>query len=252
MKSWSASSPATRTRKSSSIGGAQKWPKILNLHGQRPGPGHLGAIAQIDAPLAPIQDLMFVFDDLVDLDDREMQLVLREVSGSASAWPCVAPTSRYATRSPGNMSQRAAEILLEDMEARGSVKLSDVVLRSAKFWPSSNEGLMKAPSASAAWRRRCCDPRQRRPLGAKPALDAIAEPSPLDALIIETITAEPPPPPLQLPTPEEIQAIREAARQEGFEQGRADGYACRANRRCAGSPRRSRASSTTSAARWQN
>ncbi len=60
---------------------------------------------------------------------------------------------------------------------------------------------------------------------APPALDAIVEPSPLDALIIETITAEPPPPPLQLPTPEEIQAIREAARQEGFEQGRADGYA---------------------------
>ena len=60
---------------------------------------------------------------------------------------------------------------------------------------------------------------------APPALDAIAEPSPLDALIIETITAEPPPPPLQLPTPEEIQAIREAARLEGFEQGRADGYA---------------------------
>lgn len=60
---------------------------------------------------------------------------------------------------------------------------------------------------------------------APPALDAIAEPSPLDALIIETITAEPPPPPLQLPTPEEIQAIREAARQEGFEQGRAEGHA---------------------------
>ena len=60
---------------------------------------------------------------------------------------------------------------------------------------------------------------------APPALGAIAEPSPLDALIIETITAEPPPPPLQLPTPEEIQAIREAARQEGFEQGRAGGYA---------------------------
>ena len=60
---------------------------------------------------------------------------------------------------------------------------------------------------------------------APPALDAIAEPSPLDALIIETITAEPPPPPLQLPTPEEIQAIREAARPEGFEQGRAEGHA---------------------------
>ena len=61
---------------------------------------------------------------------------------------------------------------------------------------------------------------------APPALDAVAEPSPLDALIIETITAEPPPPPPpQPPTLEEIEAIREAARQEGFEQGRADGYA---------------------------
>ncbi len=53
----------------------------------------------------------------------------------------------------------------------------------------------------------------------------VVEPAPppaLDEHYIETITAEPP---LQLPTLEEIQAIQDAARQEGFEQGHAEGYA---------------------------
>ena len=52
-----------------------------------------------------------------------------------------------------------------------------------------------------------------------PALDDI------DLASLETIVAEPAPPPLQPPTLEQIQAIRDAAQEEGFQQGHAEGYA---------------------------
>uniref|UniRef100_A0A914YMT1 Flagellar motor switch protein FliG n=1 Tax=Panagrolaimus superbus TaxID=310955 RepID=A0A914YMT1_9BILA len=67
--------------KSSNIGGVQCAANILNFMDSGQDQAILGEIARIDAPLAQkIMDKMFVFDDLVDLDDREMQLVLREVS----------------------------------------------------------------------------------------------------------------------------------------------------------------------------
>ncbi|MGE8233901.1 MAG: FliG C-terminal domain-containing protein, partial [Stenotrophomonas sp.] len=69
---------------------------------------------------------MFVFDDLVDLDDREMQLVLREVSGERLGLALRGADIKVRDKITRNMSQRAAEILLEDMEARGPVRLSDV------------------------------------------------------------------------------------------------------------------------------
>ena len=62
----------------------------------------------------------------VDLDDREMQLVLREVSGERLGLALRGADIKVRDKITRNMSQRAAEILLEDMEARGPVKLSDV------------------------------------------------------------------------------------------------------------------------------
>ena len=69
---------------------------------------------------------MFVFDDLVELDDREMQLVLREVSGERLGLALRGADNKVKDKITRNMSARAAEILLEDMEARGPVRLSDV------------------------------------------------------------------------------------------------------------------------------
>ena len=113
--------------KSSNIGGVQCAANILNFMDGGQDQAILGAIAQVDAPLGSrIQDLMFVFDDLVDLDDREMQLVLREVSGERLGLALRGADIKVRDKITRNMSQRAAEILLEDMEARGPVKLSDV------------------------------------------------------------------------------------------------------------------------------
>ena len=113
--------------KSSNIGGVQCAANILNFMDGGQDQAILSAIAQVDAPLGSrIQDLMFVFDDLVDLDDREMQLVLREVSGERLGLALRGADIKVRDKITRNMSQRAAEILLEDMEARGPVKLSDV------------------------------------------------------------------------------------------------------------------------------
>src|SRR5690606_6022095 len=70
--------------------------------------------------------LMFVFDDLVELDDRELQTLLREVSGERLGIALRGADVKVREKITRNMSQRAAEILLEDMEARGPVRLADV------------------------------------------------------------------------------------------------------------------------------
>ncbi|MBN8768916.1 MAG: flagellar motor switch protein FliG [Stenotrophomonas sp.] len=75
---------------------------------------------------ANILNFMDGGQDLVDLDDREMQLVLREVSGERLGLALRGADIKVRDKITRNMSQRAAEILLEDMEARGPVKLSDV------------------------------------------------------------------------------------------------------------------------------
>ena len=113
--------------KSSSIGGVQSAANILNFLDGGQDQVILKQIGDIDNPLGTrIQDLMFVFDDLVDLEDREMQLVLREVSGERLGLALRGAENKVKDKITRNMSQRAAEILLEDMEARGPVRLSDV------------------------------------------------------------------------------------------------------------------------------
>lgn len=113
--------------KSSNVGGVQSAANILNYMDGGQDQVILKQIGDIDNPLGTrIQDLMFVFDDLVDLDDREMQLVLREVSGERLGLALRGADNKVKEKITRNMSSRAAEILLEDMEARGPVRLSDV------------------------------------------------------------------------------------------------------------------------------
>ena len=113
--------------KASSIGGVQCAASILNFMDSGQDQAILGAIAQIDAPLgARIQDLMFVFDNLADLGDRELQALLREVPNDRLGLALRGADAKVKEKITRNMSQRAAQILLEDMEARGPVRLSDV------------------------------------------------------------------------------------------------------------------------------
>ena len=113
--------------KSSSIGGVKVAANILNFLDTGQDQSILGEIGKVDTELCQrIQDLMFVFDDLVELEDRELQTLLREVSGERLGIALRGAEVKVREKITRNMSQRAAEILLEDMEARGPVRLADV------------------------------------------------------------------------------------------------------------------------------
>ncbi|MBS7457217.1 flagellar motor switch protein FliG [Coralloluteibacterium stylophorae] len=113
--------------KASSIGGVKAAANILNFMDGGQDQAILGTITQVDADLgARIQDLMFVFDDVADLDDRAIQTLLRDVPGDRLGLALRGADPKVREKITRNMSQRAAEILIEDMEARGPVRLSDV------------------------------------------------------------------------------------------------------------------------------
>ena len=113
--------------KSSNVGGVKVAANILNFMDSGQDQAILGEIGKVDSELsARIQDLMFVFDNLADIGDRDLQLVLREVPNDGLSLALRGATQRVRDKITRNMSQRAAQILLEDMEARGPVKVSDV------------------------------------------------------------------------------------------------------------------------------
>ncbi|MBU3071172.1 flagellar motor switch protein FliG [Aestuariicella sp. G3-2] len=73
-----------------------------------------------------IQDLMFVFDNLKDVDDRGIQALLREVSSDILIVALKGADDTLQDKIFKNMSKRAAELLKDDLEAKGPVKLSEV------------------------------------------------------------------------------------------------------------------------------
>ncbi len=113
--------------KSSSIGGVKVAANILNFMDGGMDEVILGDIAQIDETLTgKIRDLMFVFDNLAEIDDRAMQSVLREVSTDKLSLALRGADAKVKDKIIANMSQRASEMLVEDMEARGPVRLAEV------------------------------------------------------------------------------------------------------------------------------
>ncbi|MES0874090.1 flagellar motor switch protein FliG [Sinimarinibacterium thermocellulolyticum] len=113
--------------KASSVGGVKVAATILNLMDSSEEQAIIGRIGELDQELSQrIQDLMFVFDDLADVDDRSVQTLLRDVGSETLGLALKGADPRVRDKILRNMSKRAAEMLVEDMEARGPAKLSDV------------------------------------------------------------------------------------------------------------------------------
>lgn len=113
--------------KSSSVGGIKSAANILNLIDTSQSQAISTRMAELDPVLSQnIQDLMFVFDDLADLDDKGIQTLLRDVTGDKLGLALKGADPRVKEKVTRNMSKRAAEMLIEDMEAKGPAKLSDV------------------------------------------------------------------------------------------------------------------------------
>src|SRR5712672_3297268 len=109
------------------IGGARTVANILNAMEKGKSSEELGKIEKADGPMhQQIKDLLFIFDNLLDVDDRGIQALLREVGSDTLAVALRGAEPEVQEKILKNMSKRAAEILKDDMEARGPVKLTDV------------------------------------------------------------------------------------------------------------------------------
>ncbi|WP_159917575.1 flagellar motor switch protein FliG [Pantoea sp. 18069] len=110
-----------------SLGGVKTAAEMINQLGGNADVAVLDTIRNYDVDLAQkIMDKMFVFDDLVKLDDRSLQLVLREVASETLIVALKGGTMEVRDKILANMSMRAAEALREDLESRGPMRLSEV------------------------------------------------------------------------------------------------------------------------------
>jgi len=98
-------------------GGVKSLAEILN-HTDRPTERNvLDSLTEADEELAAeVRRLLFVFEDIAKLDDRSIQLVLREADQKDLALALRGVSEEVKTRMLGNMSERGAEMLLEEME----------------------------------------------------------------------------------------------------------------------------------------
>ncbi|KUM44228.1 flagellar motor switch protein FliG [Pseudomonas sp. EpS/L25] len=122
-KQFSGSASTTRT----ALGGVKRAADIMNyLDSSVEGP-LMDAIRDADQDLSgQIEDLMFVFDNLSDVDDRGIQALLREVSSDVLVLALKGADEGIREKFFRNMSKRAAELLRDDLEAKGPVRLSEV------------------------------------------------------------------------------------------------------------------------------
>ena len=112
---------------SKEVGGVKVAANIMNFVDTSSEQKIMASINDKDTDMATkIQDLMFVFDDLYDVDDRGMQTILREVNNESLLLALKGCDDKMKEKIFTNMSQRAAELLKDDLEAKGPVRLSEV------------------------------------------------------------------------------------------------------------------------------
>ncbi|MDR3427985.1 MULTISPECIES: flagellar motor switch protein FliG [Silvimonas] len=113
--------------KKSAMGGVQMAADILNFMGGVVEASAITSVREYDPELAQrIQDKMFTFDNVLDIDDRGIQLLLREIQSDSLVIALKGTSPQLRDKIFKNMSQRAAEMLRDDLEAKGPVKLSEV------------------------------------------------------------------------------------------------------------------------------
>jgi flagellar motor switch protein FliG len=111
----------------SSLGGVKTAAEMINLMGTAIEGTVIESIRSHDPDLAQkIMDKMFVFDDVNKLDNKAIQLILKEVATDALTVALKGAQPALKEKFLSNMSSRAAENLREDLESRGPMRLSEV------------------------------------------------------------------------------------------------------------------------------
>ncbi len=109
------------------MGGVRAAAEIMNFFSGEHEASVMGNLKTYDADMAQkIMDEMFVFDNIVDIEDRGIQVLLREVPSEALIIALKGAGQELKDKIFKNMSQRAGEMLKEDLDAKGPVRLSEV------------------------------------------------------------------------------------------------------------------------------
>jgi flagellar motor switch protein FliG len=113
--------------KKSSLGGVRAAAEILNFMSGEHEASVMDNIKNYDNDMAQkIMDEMFVFDNVIDIDDRGIQLLLREVQSEMLIIALKGASQELREKIFRNMSTRAADMMREDLESKGPVRLSEV------------------------------------------------------------------------------------------------------------------------------
>ena len=111
----------------SGVGGVKIAADILNFMDGESETAITEAITDQDEELAQeIKDQMFVFENLLEIDDRGIQAILRDVQSEQLITALKGADDAIKEKIFGNMSSRAADMMREDLEAKGPVRLKDV------------------------------------------------------------------------------------------------------------------------------
>jgi len=109
------------------VGGVDAAARLLNRMGNPRALQVLQVIQDIDPDVAQtLSDKMFVFEDLISVDDRNFQVLLRSIDQALLTIALKGTPPRLQLKFLGNLSQRAADMLREEMEARGPVRFTEV------------------------------------------------------------------------------------------------------------------------------
>lgn len=115
------------TSKKSLKGGVKAAAEILNFMGGALETEMMENVRSYDPDLAQkIEDQMFVFENILEIDDRGIQLILREAQSELLIIALKGASEELREKIFKNMSQRAAEMMREDLESKGPVRLSEV------------------------------------------------------------------------------------------------------------------------------
>ena len=113
--------------KDTQYGGKKQVAEILNEIDREVWQEILDEMREIDDEVAnDVNNLMFVFEDIVLLNDANIQDILKEIDGKELTMALKGATEEIQVKIFGNMSKRAAEGIAEDMEYMGPVRLGDV------------------------------------------------------------------------------------------------------------------------------
>jgi len=109
------------------LGGIQPIADMLNVMDKQSEQNIMARVEEKDPQLAEeIRKLMFVFEDIIFIDDRGMQTLLKEVPNDKLVMALKTAPEEIKEKIFKNISKRAADLLREDLESMGPVKLSDV------------------------------------------------------------------------------------------------------------------------------